>query len=358
MGVYKRARVNSDGKKTYFWYIRYTVNGKLRRESVGKVGEITKDVAHRRLNKKKSLVQQDRLGEVNTEIPTLKEITPEYLKYQKEVKQKRSWKEDERHLRGLNRLFGDKKLSQITSKDIDDYKYSRSQEVAAATVNRELSTLRTLYNLAKRWKKFFGDNPVSESGLFGEENTKERILSYEEEQLLLDSSADHLKPIIITALNTGMRKGELISLKWKNIDFDNGLITVRKEVSKSNKPRKIPLNSKLRQVLLEQKLKTGFNEYVFLNPSGDPYTRHDSLKRSFEGACSRANINGLRFHDLRHTAATRMVEAGVNIVAVSRILGHASITTTMRYAHPDDSLKGAVESLSAKPENKGKIDAN
>jgi len=97
--------------------------------------------------------------------------------------------------------------------------------------------------------------------------------------------------------------------------------------------------------LLEQKLRTGFNEYVFLSPEGKPCQRGDSLKRCFEGACRRAGIKGLRFHDLRHTAATRMVENRANIVAVRRVLGHADINTTMRYVHPDDSLRDAVEKL-------------
>ncbi|HEX3034616.1 MAG TPA: site-specific integrase [Thermodesulfobacteriota bacterium] len=205
--------------------------------------------------------------------------------------------------------------------------------------------MRHLLYLAKRWKKFFGENPVSESGLLKVNNLQERILSPEEENRLIMNSSPHLVPILITALNTGMRKGEIISLRWEDIDFENNLITVRQEVSKSKKLRRIPINSTLRKVLLEQKLKTGWNDYVFLNPEGSPYQRSDSLKRCFEGACRRANIKGFRFHDLRHTFATRLIKAGVSIVVVSKILGHADLKTTMRYVHPEDSLKDAVEKL-------------
>jgi len=108
---------------------------------------------------------------------------------------------------------------------------------------------------------------------------------------------------------------------------------------------RIPINSVLRKLLLEQRLKAGGSEYVFLSSNGNPYKRHDSLKQAFNGALRRANITGLRFHDLRHTAATRMIESGASIVAVSRILGHADLKTTMRYAHPENSLKEAVENL-------------
>ena len=84
---------------------------------------------------------------------------------------------------------------------------------------------------------------------------------------------------------------------------------------------------------------------MFLSEEGKPYKRHDSLKGAFEGLCRKVGIHGLRFHDLRHTAATRMIEAGASIVAVSKILGHSDIKMTMRYSHPDNSLKEAVESL-------------
>jgi integrase len=110
---------------------------------------------------------------------------------------------------------------------------------------------------------------------------------------------------------------------------------------------KIPISSKLRKVLLEQKLKTGWSNYVFLTPENKPYSSNNptALKRAFGAACRRALIKGLRFHDLRHTATTRMIEKGANIAAVRKVLGHANINTTMRYAHPEDSVKDAVEKL-------------
>jgi integrase len=212
-------------------------------------------------------------------------------------------------------------------------------------VNRELACFKHLFNVAKQRTQFFGDNPVSKVKFLEENNQIERVLTPEEEERLIANSAPHLKPIIQTAIYTGMRKNEMLSLKWNKVDLENNILTIEATNTKSKKLKRIPISSKLRKVLLEQKLKTGFNEYVFLNPEGEPYQRHDSLKRCFEGACRRAGIKGLRFHDLRHTAATRMVEKGANIVAIKRILGHADINTTMRYAHPDDSLGDAVEKL-------------
>jgi integrase len=343
--IFLRTRIHKDGKKADYWCIEYRVNGKTRRETVGKKEVVTKTIARELLKKRELQVKLGQWDMIDAIIPTLNEFAEEYLKYVRDVVKKRSWSRDVFSLKYLKAFFGDRKLSEITPKDVDDYKESRLSEVAPATVNRELSVLRHLFNIAKRWKKFFSENPVSESGLISINNQKERILTYEEEEKLLASSNSSLRAILICALNTGMRKSEILTLKWSNVDLENNVITLEHTNTKSKKTRRIPLNSKLRKLLLEQKLKGGGSKYVFLSEDGTPYKREDSLNQAFNGALRRAGIKGFRFHDLRHTAATRMIEYGASIVAVSRILGHADLKTTMRYAHPEDSLKEAVESL-------------
>ncbi|MEQ9617835.1 MAG: tyrosine-type recombinase/integrase [Deltaproteobacteria bacterium] len=347
MGVFKRQRINSKGKKSEFWYIRYSVNGKDKWELVGKVGQVTKDIALARLAERKKQLRLGQLDMLKTTIPTLREFSRDYMVYQREVKFKRSWKKDEAHLRIFNSLFGDKKLSEITAKDIDDYKQKRLQEVKPVTVNRELEVLRHLFYLAKKWKKFFGDNPVSESGLLKTESQRIRVLTLDEEARLMNSSSEHLYPIIKTALMTGMRQGEILSLKWEDVNFGNNLITIRAEISKSKKNRRIPISSSLRTLLLEQKIKTISTGYVFVTPEAIPYSPNNpsALKRTFTTARNKAKVENFTFHDLRHTAATRMAENGANIIAVKEILGHADIKTTMKYFHPGDSLIKAVEIL-------------
>ena len=155
-----------------------------------------------------------------------------------------------------------------------------------------------------------------------------------------------------------MRKGELLSLKWVNVDLESNVITVEPTNTKGKKLKRIPINSKLRKVLLEQKLKTGFGQHVFLSPEGKPYLSAFSLKTCFENACRRAGIQGLRFHDLRHTAATRMIESGASIVAVSKILGHSNLTMTMRYAHPEDSLRDAAEGIANYTQDRSNFRSN
>ena len=333
-------------KRKDSWVMEYKdQNGKIRRKSVGKVGVVTKTAAREVLRKREQQIKLGQYEMIEAKIPTISDFSDVYIKYVRDIKRNRSWEAAQYQIKRLKEFFSEKNLSQITSKDIDDYKFARLMDVKPASVNRELACLSHLFNLAKKHKRFFGENPVAISKLLPEHNQIERILTPDEERVLINSSSIELRPILACALNTAMRKSEILTLKWENIDLDRKIITLNHTNTKSKKTKRIPINSTLRKLLLEQKLKAGSSAHAFLSSNGKPYKRHDSLNQVFNGACRRANIKGFRFHDLRHTAATRMIEAGASIVAVSRILGHADLKTTMRYAHPDDSLKDAVELL-------------
>jgi len=332
------------------WVIEYKLNNKKKREAVGKKNLITKTMAREVLKKRELQVKLGQLDLLDAEIPTFKDFSNKYIQYITETNKKRSWKRDITSIEHFGNLFNDKKLFDITPGDIDDYKKIRLQKVKPGTVNRELNCIRYMFNLAKRWKNFFGDNPVSISGLISVDYKVERILSYEEEERLFKNCNEYLRDIIIIALNTGMRRGEILNLRWEWLDFKNSVVTLPQTHTKSQKIRKIPINSKLRTLLLKLSMKKRDQDYVF--PSISSKSGHmEGVKRSFMSACKKAGIEGLRFHDLRHTAATRMIENGANIVAVSRILGHSDVKITMRYAHPEDSLKEAVESLAKCSQN-------
>ena len=345
MGVFRRTRINKNGKKNQYYYIRYWIDGLEHKESIGKIGIVTKTQAQERLNDIKKKIRRGQLDQINVVIPSLKEFTQTYIKYARDINKKRSWKRDELCLRHLNSFLNDKKLSEITVENIDEYKEHRLEFVKPATVNRELEVLRHLFNMAEKRNKFFSKNPVSKAGLIKVNNKQERILTFEEEQRLLSNCNYYMRNIIICALNTVLRKGEIISLKWNNVDINNRIITIDSINSKSKKSRKIPINSVMRKMFLELKLQRQGNEFVFLSSDRKPYARQDSLNRAFYKALEKANIKGLRFHDLRHTCATRMIESGANIVAVKEILCHSSLDMTMRYAHPGDSMKDALEQL-------------
>lgn len=314
-------------------------------ESVGKVGIVTKDVARTRLEERKRQVRLGQLDMIGTRIPTLSEFIAEYLAYIRDVKQIRSHDRSGYAVAHFTKLYGNKKLSEITIEDIDIYKRRRFEDNAKpGTVARELVVIRNMFYQARKWRRFFGENPVSQSGMSEVHNQVERIFSPEEEERLLKVCSPYLRNIIVTALNTGMRKLEILSLKWEYIDLESNVIVIPQTNTKNRKTRRVPVSSALRKTLIEQKLMSGGSEFVF--PSKDSKNGHLSwLRRSFTTACRRAGIQGLRFHDMRHTAATRLVEKGVHLHAVSKLLGHSAVKITERYSHPESSIEEAVEIL-------------
>jgi len=248
MGVFKRTR-KLNGKKSEYWYIDYVFNGKRKWESVGRIGVVTKSDAKSLLKLRQSEILQGKLQTKNTKlVPTFSDFAKEYLKYAKN--NKKSWDRDECALRVLIPFFGKHTLNEISPFLIEKYKIERKKTISDRTINIELSLLRRMFNLAISWDKS-DSNPINKVQFYKEELSKERILSEKEESSLLSSSPEHIKPILLTALNTGMRYGEIINLKWKDIDFESGYIHVAK--SKTGKDRKIPINDILYNTLKKQK---------------------------------------------------------------------------------------------------------
>ncbi len=263
---------------------------------------------------------------------------------------KRSWKTDESYLKvHLKPFFQGKLLSLITVLDIETYRSNRAKEGGrGVTINRELALLSSMFNKAKDWS-YLEVNPVRKDAFFtGVEQPKQRVLTPDEETKLLDASPAHLKPILIMALNTGMRKGEILGLEWNRVDLEGREITLLCTNTKSKRGREIPINEKLYSMLVQMKANSDGSPFVFPNPfSGKPYV---DVKGLYSGTCKRAGILGLRFHDLRHTFASRLVVSGVDINTLREILGHGSIRMTQRYVHSDKMQKrDAVERLARKP---------
>ena len=154
---------------------------------------------------------------------------------------------------------------------------------------------------------------------------------------------EYLRALVTAAIYAGPRRGELLKLRWTNVDFDLNTITFKE--TKTNKDRTVPMEPIVRTALLELRERAGDAEYVFVNP--DTGTRYTDVKKSFSAACRNAGITDFRFHDLRHTFGTRLADAGVDVVKIKELMGHASIVTTMRYIHATDQGKrGAIVVLS------------
>lgn len=210
-------------------------------------------------------------------------------------------------------------------------------------LNRELFVLSAILTLAVDDELIPG-NPCRRVKPMRTDNERSRNLSKDEEKKLFEAldSECWLQDIVTMAIHTGMRRGEIFNLRWFDVDFSRGVIHVRN--TKTAKDRVVPMNAAARE-MLERLPKT--SGYVF--PSPKTGGRLVDIKKKFNEACETAGIEDFRFHDLRHTAATRLADAGVNVIVIAEILGHGDIRTTKRYSHAmEEAKREAVEKL-AKP---------
>jgi integrase len=184
------------------------------------------------------------------------------------------------------------------------------------------------------------------------DNQRNRYLSTDEETRLmaqLKGRRRHLYPLIALALGAGMRRGELLNLSWRNVDFLRGVIHVIN--TKTARDRVIPMSQSVREVLIEQR-QTQEGDLVFASRRIAKRRMDEGLvdvKKGFVAACIDAGIEDFHFHDLRHTFATRLGDAGCNATTIARLLGHSNIQMSLRYTHAsDDSLRSAVEHAATK----------
>jgi integrase len=327
MGIYRRGRV--------YWIDFYDPNRKRVQESSQ---SSNRREAENLLALRKSEILR---GVYKQPIKiSLGEFADRYMEHAKA--NKRSWLRDEQMLSHLCEFFGrETSLTEVTPMRIEDYKLGRRSKIADSTVNRELALLKRMFNLAINWDLYLGLNPVRKVKFFREFNNRLRILSHDEQEKLVQNAIPYLQDLIRFALNTGLRVGEIFSLKWSHVDLQRGILSVF--ASKTQTIREIPINSETRRVLEAWKLNQK-NEIVFYNPqTGKPFV---DLKTGFALACENAGISDVTWHTLRHTFASRLVNSGVDIVTVKELLGHSNISVTMRYAHTNiESKRAAVERL-------------
>ena len=329
MGVYKRGTT---------WYIDYYAGYKRRREKIGP----SKRQAETVLKKRMVQVAENRFLEVEKcEKIRFEEMTELYLEnYSKP--NKKSSRRDVTSINNLEPFFAGKYLHEITPLDMEKYKRRRRGKVSNATVNREVACLKHIFTKAIEWG-IVQKNPGKKVKLLQERNTRLRYLDEKEIRRLYDACAEHLKPIVIVALNTGMRKEEILSLKWKDLDYRSRTISILD--TKNGESRELPMNDIVYRALLDIGKKTG-GPWVFCKKNGE---RYGNVRKAFGGARKRAGIVDFRFHDLRHTFASHLVMAGVDLRTVQELLGHKSFEMTLRYAHlSPEHKKAALDVLGKK----------
>jgi len=258
-------------------------------------------------------------------------------------------------LKQFRAYFGNVKLRQISYDDILTYRNARlktnthyNKPRTIATMNRELAYLRRLFNIAMR-QGWILRNPLNSGESLidiSAERRRERVLSLDEEKRLLEAcngKREHIRPLLICLLSTGARKGETLKLTWKDIDFENRLITYRALNTKTLKTRKVPMTKQLYSelLLLWEQSDKDLDSLVF---------KFRSVRTAFESACREAGIEtgrplGITLHSCRHSFASRLVKGNFPLQFTARILGHQTVNTTYRYLSASDETLHEAASI-------------
>jgi len=328
MGVYQRG----DN-----WYIDFTFKGQRVRESIGP----SRKGAEKVIAKKKAEIAENKYLDIRKDPDpvTFHEFCKQYVQWAKANKKASTISKDISIMRLLDKEFEGKHIHEITTWQIEKFKVKRRESLEAGSVNRELALIKHLFSKAVEWKKI-KENPAKIVKRFKGETKRVRYLMPDEIQILL-SNCDGLlwgllRPLVTVALHTGARQGELRGLKWNQVDFQIGVITLLD--TKDGERRDIPMNETVRTTLeaLERK-----SEFVFPCTNGNGIN-HARIHIAFHEALKGYKIEDFHFHDLRHTFASNLVMAGAELNDVRELLGHKTMEMTLRYAHLSPKHKGKV----------------
>jgi integrase len=342
-------------KKQGVYWIDYYVQGRRKRERIGPDKRLAETV----LRKRKVEIAEGRFLEKRQLITTtFNELADAYLYYSRYQQQKRSWTRDRTSITILKAYFGGKRLTELTPASIEQYRSwrkdtisRRGKPVTPATINRELACLKRMFSVARKGLILLKggvppDNPMASINMDRENNERDRVLSKEEFDRLLAVAPAHLKPILLTAYYTGMRRSELLKLTWDRVNLKAGVIRLRPENTKTQGGRIIPLTKELTQMLQTFTIyikEDGQRVPQVFTYGGKPI---GSIRRAFETACRRAGVAGVVFHDLRHTFVTNMRRAGVDYFRIMAITGHRTMEVFKRYhTINQDDLRQAVSQL-------------
>ena len=271
--------------------------------------------------------QYQDLSEANK--TTLKQLLE---RYEREVSSKKRTEADKYLIRNIMQHdLVNKVLSHVSSSDIAEFRDKRLETVSGSSVNRELSIISDCINRAiTEWKCFISENPVK-VGLRCKENPQRtrRLLAGEYEKLMNSCKKNRAFwcPIIDFAIHSAMRRGELLSITWDMVDLDKKFITLPPQITKTNKPRNVPLQPHAINIL--RSIPRSLNGRVF--PIGIK-----NFERSWTAICKRAGIKGLRWHDLKREAVSRLFEKGLSVSEVQLFCGN-SLTTLGVYTEHDST---------------------
>lgn len=308
------------------WYCRFQIRGKRYHESLPEATD--KKSAENAEIKLKSELLSGRFDLIeNKKERTFFQICDLFEEYAKN--NRLNYDKDKGMVKKLKNFYGNKLLRDFTPQLVEKYRTKRVKEnKKPATINKEIGILRRMFSLAldNNLVKF---NPAVKKHIrpLNVENTLIRTLSIKEEKALIKACVDdleYLKLVILFALHLGLRKSEILNLKWENIDLKKGQIAIL--IQKNRKKAFIPLSTTLKEELnkLQQNATT---PYVIINPlTNKPYK---NIRNNYNNVLEKANITNFTFHALRHTACTRLFELGVGIDVIKDVMRHSNISITL-----------------------------
>ena len=282
-----------------------------------------------------SSIEADMEKRIHVEVPDQTTVSELLKRYQRQVSPSHKGQQVEAYRLGtLKRHLGDLRLIHLTPKEIASYRDDRLKEVSPSSLKRELTILSRVLTIASRdWGIPIPQNPVSMISLPKADKARTRRLEAGEQEMLLQSANPELYRIITLALETGMRRGEILCIKKSHIDFNKSVLFIPS--TKTDTPRTIPLSSaaltSLRGQLRASQSVSGGAIPLYESPLFTYSLR--GLSGAFLRLCRRIGIDNLHFHDLRHEATSRLFEKGLNPVEVATITGHKDTKMLMRYTH-------------------------
>lgn len=320
------------------WIDYRDIDGKRRREKAGKLPAALDLLALR----KRQVKRGDYIPPRQTRVWPFRRLAEEAIK-QKSLRLAPPTIETDRiRLGKLLPLMGGVRFDRITPEKIDEVLgVLKRSGLSNSTVNRYRSFISSVFTFAVKTSRM-AMNPVSRVGRYRENDSRLRWLRPEEETRLRKSiTTDSHEWEFDLALHTGMRRGEQFGLRWKDADLERGILTVRGKTGR----RHVVANETAIAALRKLQTISGEKEFVCPDANQDDSVKRD-WRRWFQHATKDAHVKDFKWHDLRHTFASRLVMAGVDIRTVQELLGHKSIVMTMRYAHLSaDHRKAAVAKM-------------
>jgi integrase len=305
------------------WWIQFYVNGRQVRESSGSgTLEVAKRLLKRRLGEKEAgIIEPARAARVTYE-QMRDALLADYATNQRKslIRQGRLY-----GLVHLDAHFSGWRAPRITADEIRGYIQRRQQAGAAnGTINRDLALLRRMFRLAVEDRKL---RDVPHFPMLKEAQPRRGFLEHAEYQKLRQELPEHLRPVLAAGYYTGMRRGEILRLRWSNVDLSSAEIRLDSGTTKNDEPRTIPLAGELLEMLRIERERGAESEYVFTRASG----KIGSFRKAWKSATNRAGLPGLLFHDLRRTGVRNLVRAGVPERVAMAISGHKTRAIFERY---------------------------